>query len=148
LIGDMDHLPAEIYPMDQHNKSFKERTWRRMRAFLIVSGLVLPAGITTPANAAGFDCGPRDMLTTQLRADFSEHPSGVGVTSAGTLLELWKTKGGETWTVVLSLPDGNSCIGGSGNDWIPITPNGASSVAHRPNEMPPKTHIEILSRPK
>ena len=82
--------------MDQHSQSFKKRTWQRMSSFLIVSGLVLPAGITTPANAAGFDCGPRDMLTTKLQADFSELPSGVGVTSAGTLLELWKAKGGET----------------------------------------------------
>ena len=134
--------------MDHHNQFFKERAWRRMRAFLIVSGLVLPAGISSPANAAGFNCVPRDVLTTKLQADFSELPSGVGVTSAGTLLELWKAKGGETWTVVLSLPDGNSCIVGSGNDWIPMTPNGASSVAHGPNEMPPKTHIEILSLPK
>jgi hypothetical protein len=57
-----------------------------MRAFLIVSGLVLPAGITTPADAAGFDCGPRDMLTTKFQADFSELPSGVGVTSTATLI--------------------------------------------------------------
>jgi hypothetical protein len=134
--------------VDHHNQSFKERAWRRMRTFLIVSGLVLPAGIITPANAAALDCGPRDVLTTKLQADFSELPSGLGVTSAGTLIELWKAEDGETWTLMVSLPDGNSCIVASGNDWIPMTPNGASSVAHGPNEMPPKTHIEILSRPK
>jgi hypothetical protein len=136
--------------MNMHNaniKNIKKRAWNRVRAFLMVSGLVLPAGIISPAQSADLDCAARDRLAKQLQVEFSELPTGVGVTSAGTLIELWKADGGETWTLMVSLPDGTSCIVGSGNNWMPMTSKGASAVALGIAKLVPETRVDVNSRP-
>ena len=133
--------------MDHHNQSFIERASRRMRAFLIVSGLVLPAGIISPAKSADLECAARDRLAKQLQVEFSELPTGVGVTPAGTLIELWKAVGGETWTLMVSLPNGTSCIVGSGNNWMPMTSKGASAVALGMATLVPETRVDVKIRP-
>ena len=33
-------------------------------------------------------------------------------------MELWTARDGETWTLIVTLPDGNSCVVGAGQDWM------------------------------
>lgn len=65
-------------------------------------------------------CSSRADMIKDLKGGYSEQPVALGVTSAGTVMELWKATGGETWTIVVTLPSGESCVVGAGHDWVPI----------------------------
>ena len=99
---------------------------RRLRKILVLAAILFPAGITVSAEAqqpvaetpGAMTCNTRDVLTAELKAEFAETPMGLGMTAAGTVLELWKSRGGDTWTLLLTMPDGKSCIVGSGKHWM------------------------------
>ncbi len=96
--------------------------------------LVLAATLAVAAPAAAQTqpqmppCGPRASILEQLERDFAETPVSRGLASNGTVLELLVSASG-TWTMLISLPSGNSCFGAAGEMWEE-TPGmgGASSV--------------------
>ena len=45
----------------------------------------------------------------------------IGVTN-GRLVELLTAKDGLTWTIILTSPQGVSCLIASGDGWRPLTP--------------------------
>jgi hypothetical protein len=61
-------------------------------------------------------CGPRTVVVEQLQRDFSESIVSRGLASNGTMLELLVSPHG-TWTMLISLPNGNSCFGAAGEMW-------------------------------
>lgn len=83
---------------------------------IIFGGLSEPVRAQQLQNAIA--CTERLALATKLKSLYAEKPIGLGVTAAGTLMELWQSREGDTWTLLLTLPDGNSCIVGSGNGWM------------------------------
>lgn len=73
--------------------------------------------IALPAMAQGRPtCGERSDLLAQLKEQFEESPSGVGVTGNGTVVELTTSQSG-SWTLLLSFPDGRSCLMAAGENW-------------------------------
>ncbi len=72
------------------------------------------------AQAEAITCNARAEIVKDLKGGYSETPIALGVTSAGTVMELWQAAGGATWTIVVTLPNGDSCVVGAGNDWMPI----------------------------
>ncbi len=52
-----------------------------------------------------------------LQNDYSEQSRGMGLTRGGGVLELYATDQGETWTLLLNLPDGVSCLVLAGEAW-------------------------------
>jgi hypothetical protein len=48
---------------------------------------------------------------------FHETQSATALTSAGTLLEVLTASDGATWTIVVSRPDGLSCVVAAGQNW-------------------------------
>ncbi len=73
-------------------------------------------------------CAPRDTLLTVLEQKYGEVPVAVGVTgtgvgtSGGALVELLTSKGGTTWTLILTMPNGQTCLIASGEGWRKLTP--------------------------
>ncbi len=63
----------------------------------------LAAHIPTP-------CMERAGAVAALQNDFSESSRARGITRGGGVLELYATDAGETWTLLLNLPDGVSCL--------------------------------------
>ena len=76
--------------------------------------------LPTTASPETITCNSRAEIVKDLNGGYSETPVALGVTSAGTVMELWQAPGGVTWTIVVTLPDGSSCVIGAGNDWVPI----------------------------
>jgi hypothetical protein len=76
------------------------------------------APVETQAEA--ITCDARAEIVKDLKGGYSETPVALGVTSAGTVMELWQAPGGATWTIVVTLPNGDACVVGAGNDWMPI----------------------------
>ncbi len=66
---------------------------------------------------AQVQCGQRDKIVAWLAAKYKEAPIASGVSSTGSLIEVLSTHDGETWTLIVSSPDGNSCLIASGQGW-------------------------------
>ncbi len=61
-------------------------------------------------------CGARDDLANKLKQRYDEMPSALGIASNGRLVEVFTSPNG-TWTIVLTRPDGVSCLLAVGQDW-------------------------------
>jgi hypothetical protein len=68
------------------------------------------AGGSAPA------CGDRNDLLTQLKDKYKESPTGIGMTGQGSVVELMTSENG-SWTLVLSFPNGRSCLMATGEGW-------------------------------
>lgn len=75
--------------------------------------------VLLPAAAAFAEapCAPRASLLSELADKYSEAPSAHGLSSDGTLVEVLTSDDGETWTIIISMPNGTSCLVASGESW-------------------------------
>ena len=62
-------------------------------------------------------CDQRTKVLGHLAHKYKEAPVAVGVTSSGGLVEILTTNDGETWTIILSTPNGTSCLVAAGEGW-------------------------------
>lgn len=102
---------------------------RKLMAFSLIAGV---AAITTStfakADQETVGCHQPKEIARLLSTDFSERPVAFGLQQDGTLMQIFASKTGETWTVVLTTPTGLSCIVAEGTRWenLPISPDGPS----------------------
>jgi hypothetical protein len=61
-------------------------------------------------------CGPREALVAALTDHFDEKQESVGLSGNGLLTELFTSTSG-SWTILLSSPQGSSCIIATGDSW-------------------------------
>ncbi len=98
----------------------------RFVALSAVIGMVVLVGnaIAGPNNlpdaAEILTCDLRSKIIADLQKGYEEHPTAQGVTNAGTVMELWTGHEGDTWTLIVSLTDGRSCVVGAGESWSTI----------------------------
>lgn len=81
-----------------------------MRALL--SLLLLPV----PALAQAI-CNPVEAVRQQLSQKYDEAPVGRGLDSRGNVVEVWRSRHGETWTITYTRPDGLMCAITAGASW-------------------------------
>jgi hypothetical protein len=62
-------------------------------------------------------CGPHTEVIKALGDKFHETQSATALTSTGTLLEVLTASDGSTWTIIVSRPDGLSCVVAAGQNW-------------------------------
>ena len=62
-------------------------------------------------------CSPREKVITQLSSKYSEAPIAVGVTNNGKLVEVLSSGNGDTWTIIMTSPEGTSCVMAVGEAW-------------------------------
>ena len=82
----------------------------------LAAGIALAALIPTPAVAQQ-GCVERDKALTRLETKFAESPISMGVTDGGGLIEVLATDDGKTWTIIVTTPQGMSCLVAAGEDW-------------------------------
>ena len=82
---------------------------------LILMGAALP-GPVQAAHIAGL-CADRDEAVKGLQQRYGERQVAVGLTSGGALLELLATRTGSSWSVLITNPNGRSCLIVFGSDW-------------------------------
>ena len=66
-------------------------------------------------------CGKRDQVTAKLEKQYSEFQRGAGL-GGGMIFELWTNGDTGSWTILLTRPDGVSCIYAAGEDWQDASP--------------------------
>lgn len=85
------------------------------------------ASMAPQASTAMPHCGERDSVIESLTDKFGEHHFASGLQSATGLMEIWASEERGTWTVLMTRPDGQTCVVASGSHWLvqeDITPVG------------------------
>lgn len=73
--------------------------------------------LASTAMAQQPQCNDRDHVLELLSKKYKETPVAAGVTNTGGLVEvLTDTKGG-TWTIIVTTPQGMSCLVAAGEGW-------------------------------
>ncbi len=83
-------------------------------AMALLSGLAL---VSAPAEAQSVTA-PRAEIVKQLGDAYAEAPVAIGLTGNGSVIELFSTGDGSTWTIVITSPDGLSRVVASGESWM------------------------------
>ena len=86
-----------------------------LSAFLVVGAVLWPG----PSLAQPDDV-PRDQLVKLLDSRYAEAPVAVGITQNGGLIEVFTSRDGATWTIILTTPNGRSRVIGWGESWTTI----------------------------
>jgi hypothetical protein len=87
-----------------------------MRALLWLLPLLALLAPGTQARAEPA-CGRRTDLLKELADRYKEAPVAIGLASNGSLLEVLSSGGGTTWTIIITAPNGTSCLVAAGEDW-------------------------------
>lgn len=89
--------------------------FKRHLALALIFGM---AATAPPALAQSMRCAPRDTLTERLERVYSEQQTAVGLQSSAKLIEVWSSPETGTWTILMTMPDGTSCVLASGDNWL------------------------------
>ena len=87
-------------------------------------------GLLSPVSQAQMGdriCGTRDSIVQTLKERWNEKPHGIGIRAAGGVVELWCTDEGESFSIVVTLPNGQTCIVGHGVFWQILGSQGKKS---------------------
>lgn len=109
-------------------KAIMRVTWDGVRQYVkrplgvVAVATALAACVLTapPADAEPVPCTSYDAISEMLAHDYKERPVGGGLAHTGKLLQVFTAEDGSTWTVVLTRPDGMTCIVAAGRHWQAI----------------------------
>jgi hypothetical protein len=76
----------------------------------------LAVGATVPVHAQFAVCGDRTQIVDQLKAKYKEQRQAVGLIATSGAAELYVSEAG-TWTMLVTLENGKSCIIAAGHSW-------------------------------
>jgi hypothetical protein len=83
--------------------------------------LALSAGIVFAATTAFAQqqpqCNERKNVLDLLANKYKEAPVALGVTNSGGLVEVLTADKGQTWTIIVTTPQGMSCLVAAGEGW-------------------------------
>ncbi len=83
----------------------------------VLAAFVLALSVTA-ANAQVI-CGERAKFLENLSKNHQEAPTSIGMTSTGQILEVLTSAKG-SWSIILTKPDGVTCLVATGEAWEPI----------------------------
>ena len=87
--------------------------YRKYGVLAFVGGLLL----ASPAAGQQLQCSQRALVLTTLSDKYSEKPVAMGLASNGGVLEVLSNGEGSTWTIIVTMPNGTSCMVAAGENW-------------------------------
>ena len=87
-----------------------------MKHLISVLAVMTAFAVLTPAVSAETVCGEREKFIDHLSTSYNEAPRAIGLASNGNVLEVLVSAGG-TWTIIVTRPNGMSCVVASGEAW-------------------------------
>lgn len=88
-----------------------------MTAGLAVAAIVAVTVASAGQAVAQALCMPRAQIVEMLDTHYAEAPIARGLAAGGRLMEVFSSPDGNTWTLLLTTPDGTSCLMGEGQGW-------------------------------
>lgn len=67
-------------------------------------------------------CAPRDQVLAQLATRYGEERRAVGLVGERRIMELFAARDGESWTIIVTDPEGRSCLLASGSVLTDLAP--------------------------
>jgi hypothetical protein len=99
------------------------RRWKTRSLRAGVAALAAALGATATEVAAQEICGTRADLLKELTQRYSEAPVAVGLANSGALVEILTNDNGSTWSIMVSQPNGTSCLVAAGKEWQALKPD-------------------------
>jgi hypothetical protein len=65
-------------------------------------------------------CTKRADIVQHLQGKYSESPVAMGIANNGGVLEVLSSKANGTWTIIITMPNGTSCMIAAGDSWVPV----------------------------
>ena len=84
---------------------------------VIAVAFVAAVALAGTAIASPVYCGPRKAMLTKLANSLHQQPSSVALTDDGQLLEVVKSDTDLVGVILITSPQGFSCIIAEGDDW-------------------------------
>ena len=82
---------------------------------------ILAASVLAGSVSVGHameQCGDRDQVIASLSSKYSESHVASGFQSSAGLMEIWASDDDGTWTILLTHPNGQTCVVASGTHWL------------------------------
>lgn len=86
---------------------------------LALLGVAVSATALASTASAQTLCGERQNFISHLGKNHHEATTAMGLTSSGKVIEVLTSEKG-TWTIIVTNPDGRSCLIAAGEDWEAI----------------------------
>jgi len=85
---------------------------------------ILVMFLVTPVHAK-VKCADRQKVIMKLGEKYREHPVAAGLARSGGITELLISEDGKTWTIIVTMPAGLSCLVSAGEGWEVLYKPGA-----------------------
>lgn len=86
----------------------------------ILTSALLFGMVATGPPAAAMTCAPRVDLVDRLSTEFDETLTATGLQNARSLVEVWSSPDRGSFTILVSHPNGISCVVSTGKNWTSI----------------------------
>lgn len=87
-----------------------------MKRSLVVMLCAMAAPFAAAPAGAQALCGDRDEIVSRLETGYKESASALGIAGTGGVVELYTSEKG-SWTLLLTQPNGVSCLLAAGESW-------------------------------
>jgi hypothetical protein len=88
-----------------------------LRTAIVTVALLLAAVRPSTAEPT---CVDRSQVVEHLAQRYHETPVAVGVASNGGLIEVLASREGDSWTIIITMPNGVACMVAAGRDWATV----------------------------
>ncbi len=88
---------------------------------LLSLSFFFPAALGTAETPEGSNCGQRNTVLGYLSAKYSEKPVAMGIAANGGLIEVLTSNEGTTFTIIVTMPEGETCMVAAGESWESLT---------------------------
>jgi hypothetical protein len=85
-------------------------------AATLVTAFSLPAAAQQQQPA----CAKRGDVLKHLSAKYTEAPVALGLANNGGVVEVLSSKTGSSWTIIITMPNGPTCMVAAGENWEKI----------------------------
>ncbi len=82
------------------------------------------AGLVSATHAGlaqSAQCAARDTVMAHLADKYGETRRGIGLAGQGAVMEVYAADATGTWTILMTLPNGTSCMIASGQGYETVT---------------------------
>ena len=76
------------------------------------------SALTATQAVAMPHCGDRDAVIGKLSGDYKEAHIASGLQSDTGLMEIWASEIDGSWTILMTRPDGQTCVVATGTHWL------------------------------
>lgn len=87
------------------------------RFFALSFGFLALIAALQPARAENMACGERARIVEQLETRYRESRQGIGIASNNAVIEVFASAESGTFTVIVTLASGQTCLIASGQDY-------------------------------